>query len=440
MVNVSIDTFPYTIRGMEKGRIHCIGIGGIGLSALAQYFAHLGFDVSGSDRAESKVTHLLQQKGIKVAIGHHPELVTKDLAQVFYTAALPDTDPELVRARELGIPTYTYAQGLGMISKNKKTIGVAGSHGKTSTTAMIAHILREGKKDPTVIVGSLLAKDGTNFISGASEFFVVESCEYKKSFLEIDPWIAVVTNIDNDHLDYYGTIENLVATFKTFVEKVPEDGFVIVDATLPYMQDILTSVRATVIDVSSKSFDFNLLVPGEHMKKNARLASVVAELISIPYSDAKKYLETFAGTWRRSQYVGITGAGALVFDDYGHHPTEIKVTLKGFKEKYSDKKIIVLFQPHLFSRTKLLFNDFVESFYDVDTVYVAPIYAAREEDPGDISSQILVYAMQQKGANALLYTEDDFAKLKELSSDSILITLGAGEMNTIAEALVEAKP
>lgn len=424
---------------MEKGRIHCIGIGGIGLSALAQYFLHLGYEVSGSDRSESKVTRLLQRKGITVSIGHYPELITSDLGQVFYTVALPETDPELTRARELGIATYTYAQGLGMVSKNKKTIAVAGTHGKTSTTAMIAHILREGKKDPTVIVGSLLAKDGTNFISGASEFFVVESCEHKRSFLEIDPWIAVVTNIDNDHLDYYGTIENLVATFKTFVEKVPEGGFIVVDATLPYMKDILVDVKGTVIDVSDKSFDFNLLVPGEHMKKNARLAAAVAEHISVPYADAKKYLETFGGTWRRSEYIGVTQGGGLVFDDYGHHPTEIQVTLKGFKEKYIDKKIVVLFQPHTFSRTKLLFNDFTVSFSDADIVYVAPIYAAREEDPGDISSQILVYAMQQKGVNALLYTEDDFVKLQNLSDDSVLITLGAGEMNKIAEALVETK-
>ena len=204
---------------MKKGRIHCIGIGGIGLSALAQYFKHEGYEVSGTDQSDSKITTLLTSKGISVAIGHHPELITSDIERVFYTAALPDTDPELIRAQELHIPTHTYAQGLGMISKNKKTIAVAGSHGKTSTTAMIAHILREGKKDPTVIVGSLLGKDGTNFLSGKNELFVVESCEYKKSFLEIDPWIAVVTNIDNDHLDYYGTIENLVATFKTFVEK-----------------------------------------------------------------------------------------------------------------------------------------------------------------------------------------------------------------------------
>lgn len=427
----------YTIGSMKKGRIHCVGIGGIGLSALAQYFVDLGYVVSGTDQTESKITALLGKGGIAVAIGHHPELIVSDIEQVFYTAALPDSDPELVRARELGIPTFTYAQGLGMISKNKKTIAIAGSHGKTSTTAMIAHVLREARVDPTVIVGSLLAKDGTNFIAGKGELFIVESCEYKKSFLEIDPWLAVVTNIDNDHLDYYGTIENLVATFKTFVEKVPENGFIVVDRTLPYMEEILSSVRGTVIDVSGKSFDFNLLIPGDHMKKNARLAASVAELISVAHSDARKYLETFAGTWRRSQYVGLTSAGAMVFDDYGHHPTEIQATLKGFKEKYADKKIVVLFQPHLFSRTKLLFNDFVESFYDVSTVYVAPIYAAREEDTKDISSEILVFALQQKGVNAHVYTEDHFELLKNLPDDCLIITLGAGEMNKVSEALTE---
>lgn len=421
---------------MEKGRIHCIGVGGIGLSALAQYFVHEGYRVSGTDQSASKITTLLQTKGVSVEIGHHPEMITTDIEKIFYTQALSDSDPELSLALELGIPTFTYAQGLGMISQKKKTIAVAGSHGKTSTTAMIAHVLREAKKEPTVIVGSLLAKDGTNFISGTSDLFVVESCEYKKSFLEINPWIAVVTNIDNDHLDYYGTIENLVAAFRMFVEKVPEDGFIIIDTKLPYIKDILISVRGRVVDVSSLPFDFSLLVPGEHMRKNARLAAAVAEKISVQKEDAKKYLETFSGTWRRSEYKGTTQKGALVFDDYGHHPTEIKVTLKGFREKYRDKKIYVLFQPHLFSRTKLLFNDFIESFFDADVVYIAPIYAARENDPGGISSEMLVSSLQKKGLSAHLYTEADFKILQDLSSDSVLITLGAGDMNKVAEMLV----
>lgn len=422
---------------MEKGRIHCVGVGGIGLSALAQYFVYLGYEVTGTDQTESKITALLQGKGIKVIIGHHPELITEDIERVFYTVALQDDDVELVRARELGIQTFTYAQGLGMISKHKKAIAVAGSHGKTSTTAMIAHILRTAEKDPTVIVGSLLAKDGTNFISGNGDLLVVESCEHKKSFLEIDPWIAVITNIDNDHLDYYGTMENLIAAFRVFVEKVPEDGFVIVDKTLPYVADIISGVQGTVIDVFDMPYDFNLIVPGEHMKKNARLATVVGEILGISRLDSKWYLETFAGTWRRSEHIGTTLGGALVFDDYGHHPTEIRTTLKGFKEKYPDKKIIALFQPHLFSRTKLLFKDFSEAFSDVSRVYIAPIYAAREVDEGDISSEMLIDAIQVNGTSAFLFADTFLPEFKLLSEDTIIITLGAGEMNKVAEILVE---
>jgi len=422
---------------MEKGRIHCIGVGGIGLSALAQYFVHLGYEVTGTDQIDSKITALLQTKGVKVTIGHHPQLIMEDIERVFYTAALQDDDAELVRARELGIQTFTYAQGLGIISKNKKAIAVAGSHGKTSTTAMTAHILRMAEKDPTVIVGSLLAKDGTNFISGNGDLLVVESCEYKKSFLEIDPWIAVITNIDNDHLDYYGTMENLIASFRVFVEKVPEDGFVIVDKTLPYIADIISGVQGTVIDVFDMPYDFNLIVPGEHMKKNARLATAVGEILGIAQSDSKIYLETFAGTWRRSEYIGATAGGALVFDDYGHHPTEIRTTLKGFKEKYPDKKIIALFQPHLFSRTRLLFKDFSEAFSDVSRVYVAPIYAAREVDAGDISAEMLIDAIQTNGTSAFLFTDTFLPEFKLLSEDTIIITLGAGEMNKVAETLVE---
>lgn len=422
---------------MEKRRIHCIGIGGIGLSALAQYFLKQGYEVTGSDHVEHKITQFLRSKGINVLIGHHPDLLSSNIQMVFYTVALSDSDPELVRARELGIPTFTYSQGLGLISENKKTIAVAGSHGKTSTTAMIAHTLRSAQKDPTVIIGSLLAKDGTNFIPGQSDIFVVEACEYKKSFLDIHVSIAVITNIDNDHLDYYGTMDNLVAAFKAFVEKVPGDGFIVADTSLPYMHEVLSGVQATVVDVSEDSYNFELLVPGEHMKKNARLASKVASLLSIAPEEAKEYLQTFESTWRRSQYIGTTPGGAFVFDDYGHHPTEIQTTLEGFRKKYQDKKIIVIFQPHLFSRTKILFNDFVNSFDAVDILYIAPIYAARESDTKDISSQALVEALVEKGRNASLYTDALFEGLKKSSPDTILITLGAGQMNEVSERLAE---
>lgn len=424
---------------MKKQQIYCIGIGGIGLSALAQHFLYEGYTVSGSDQTKSKITDLLEKKGIHVHIGHHPELLTKDIDTIFYTAALPDTDKELLRSRELGIPSYTYAQGLGQISKNKKTIAIAGSHGKTSTTAMIAHILREGGKDPSVIVGSLLAQGGTNFIHGASDLFVVEACEYKKSFLELHPFIAVITNIDNDHLDYYGTIENLVDAFRTFAESVPENGYIVFDATLPHMKSIVEKARAKVIDVSSLPYDFELKVPGEHMQKNARLAASVAQILGVEATKSKNILTTFSGTWRRSEYLGATKNGAMVFDDYGHHPTEIKVTLEGFKKKYSDKKIIALFQPHLYSRTKLLFQDFLHAFDSASSIYVAPIYAAREVDPGDIRSEMLVDGFVSQGKDARMFTEACMGELALSGEDTIIISLGAGEMNLVSERLVASK-
>ena len=420
-------------------RIHCIGIGGIGLSALAQYYQSLGYDVTGSDMQASKVTDMLVSHGIRVMFGHDAAYIAGDIESIFYSPAIPENNVELVAARAQNIPTYTYPQGLGMISKLKKTIAIAGTHGKTSTTAMIAHVLRTAHIDPTVIVGSLLAQDGTNFITGKSDVFVVEACEFKRSFHELSPWIAVITNIDNDHLDYYGTIENVVEAFRVFVEKVPSDGYVIVDRTLPYIESMLVGVSAHIIDVSSKSKDFELQIPGEHMRGNARLASAVAQMFDVEEANSTEILKTFAGTWRRSEYKGMTIGGAMVFDDYGHHPTEIRTTLAGFRERYQDKKIIVIFQPHLYSRTKILFHDFVNAFASVDEVYVAPIYAAREVDDGTITSDMLIEAIQKKGKTAYIFTDTNITTFKSAGINTVIITLGAGEMNLVAEKIVEVK-
>jgi len=422
---------------MKEIHIHCIGIGGIGLSALAQYYLHSDVCVTGSDVQTSKVTEMLESKGVTVFIGHSAAHITSDITQIFYSPAIPETNVELVAARALCIPTHTYPEGLGMISKNKKTIAVSGTHGKTSTTAMVAHILETAGRSPTVIVGSLLAERGTNFISGTSEVFVVEACEFKRSFHELSPFIVVITNIDNDHLDYYGNMENLVQAFKELIQKVPESGYVILDKTLQYVHDICANVRATIIDVSVQDTDFALRVPGAHMRSNARLAAQVGLLFGISLEESKKILETFAGTWRRSEYKGVTENGAQVFDDYGHHPTEIRVTLAGFREKYPDKKIVCIFQPHLYSRTHLLFYDFARSFSDVDMLYIAPIYAAREQDEEIVSSEMLVDAIRQQGIETYAFAGSELSSFKNMNEDTIIITLGAGEMNLVAEKIID---
>lgn len=421
---------------MKDVRIHCIGIGGIGLSALAQYYSHMGADVSGSDVRASKVTEMLESRGIAVHIGHSADNITSDISHVFYSPAVLDTNPELVFARSKGIPTHTYPEGLGFISKNMKTIAIAGTHGKTSTTAMVAHILDSVGKSPTVIVGSLLAKQGTNFIAGTSDLFVVEACEFKRSFHELSPFIVVITNIDNDHLDYYGSMENLVQAFKELVQKIPAGGYIVLDRTLPYINEVCEQVVATIIDVSTQNTEFALRVPGAHMRSNARLAAHVGLLFGISLEESKKILETFAGTWRRSEFKGVTSGGAYVFDDYAHHPTEIRATLAGFREKYSAKKIVCIFQPHLYSRTHLLFTDFSHSFSDVDALYIAPIYAAREQNEGIVSSEMLIDAIQEQGIDTCAFSEFILEKCKTMDKDTIIITLGAGEMNLIAEKII----
>ena len=423
-----------------KEHIHCIGVGGIGLSALAQYHVVRGARVTGSDVHNSHVTEMLRGKGVEVIIGQKKENIQDGITTVYFSPAIPETNEELLEVRKRGIPAYSYPEGLGHISRTIETVSVSGTHGKTSTTAMIAHILRSANKKPTVIVGSLLGKDGTNYIAGDGKLFVVEACEFKESFHELSAHVAVITNIDNDHLDYYGSMENVVKSFSVFVSKIPSSGFVVCDTTLPYMKEVLAHTQATIVDVSQDSIDFVLPIPGEHMKKNARLAAQVALLYGVPESDSKKYLETFPGVWRRSEYIGTTKHGALVFDDYGHHPTEIKTTLEGFRSRYTDKKIVVLFQPHLYSRTKLLFNDFVTSFGASDTVLVAPIYAAREKNDESITSTILVHALAEQGVQARVYeNERDFAELATQGVDTIIITLGAGAMNEVAEALVKTE-
>lgn len=415
--------------------IYCIGIGGVGLSALARYFKEQGFSVSGSDAGESRLTEGLQKEGISVHIGQRAENISDKIDCVFYSVAVKEDNPELARVRELQIPVFTYAEGLGYISSTKKTIAVAGTHGKTTTTAMVAGIMRDAGLDPTVIMGSLLSQEGTNFIAGKGEYFLVEACEYNRSFLELSPYIAVITNIDNDHLDYYGSLEGIIDGFFSFTQKIVPGGFLVVNTEAKNIDTLLEKpVSAAVFDYVAKQ-RFNLLVPGEHMQENARAAFAVGKLLDLKDDEIVKSLEQFPGTWRRSEFKGTTKNGVLVYDDYGHHPTEIKATLEGFRAKYPTQKIAVLFQPHLYSRTKLLFNDFVTSFDVVDTIYVAPIYAAREPKDETITSQMIVDALMARGKDAKLFLPDTTV-LVGLGEGDLLITLGAGEMYKEGEKLL----
>ena len=399
--------------------IHFIGIGGIGISAIAKMFLLEGNPpsqcfgetrkISGSDMSDSKIIEELRSAGAKIKIGHSEKNLPKELDLVIYTIAITDENPELKEAKRRGIKCITYPQALNEISKEKYTIAISGTHGKTTTTAMIAKIMIDAGLDPTVIVGSLLQSADrrglhadktqnnfqTNFIAGKSKYLVVEACEYRRSFLNIEPDIAVITNIDNDHLDYYKDIKDIQSAFGEFAEKVPEKGYIVCDEKDKLVTQAVNNAKAKIVFSNQFTGNLKLKIPGEHNIKNAQKALAVANILKISPSTSLRALNEFNGTWRRFEFKGETDCGTLVYDDYGHHPTEIKATLKGAREFFKGKKITAVFQPHLFSRTKLLLNDFAQSFKDVDEIILAPIYPAREAFDPTISSDILTEKIRE---------------------------------------------
>lgn len=423
---------------------HFIGIGGIGVSAIARMMLARGVYVSGSDRAPSLVTEKLEALGARIFFGHDEAHVPAALDVVVYSPAIPDENPELRIARERGVPAYSYPEALGMISRGMRTVAVAGTHGKTTTTAMIAEVLVGAPLSPTVIVGSLL-KSGTNFIAGTSNIFVVEACEYKRSFLNLSPEILVITNIDNDHLDYYGSIEGIQQAFAEMVGKVPATGTIVCDPNDPRVTPVLANAVARIVDyqLGGSTAKLKLAVSGDHNIKNAKAALAVARLLGVEEGEAASLLSKFEGTWRRMEYKGNTEKGTFIYDDYAHHPTEIKATLQGFRAKYPKGRIRVVFQPHLYSRTKLLLDDFAQSFGDADEVIVAPIYAAREENDPTITAEILAQRIidEQKTAGLRVWAMIDFTTIENYlreteTPNDIIVTMGAGDIFKVGEGLV----
>ncbi|MBU6431172.1 UDP-N-acetylmuramate--L-alanine ligase [Patescibacteria group bacterium] len=421
-------------------KAHFVGIGGIGVSAIARMMIGEGKMVSGSDLSQSLITEELGKKGAKIFIGHSADNVEEDVDLLVCTPAVAEENPELKKSREMNILTLSYPEILGLISKNKFTIAVSGTHGKTTTTAMIGKILEDAKLDPMIIVGSLMNGSRSNFVAGKGDYLVVEACEYKKSFLNIDPKIIVITNIDNDHLDYYGNMENLKKAFADFASKLPEDGYLVCDPNDENLEDVARRTKAEVVDYAKIKADFNLKIPGEHNVKNAKAAMTAAKILNIDDKKAIKSLNEFFGTWRRFEFKGKTKKGVLVYDDYGHHPTEIKATLKAAREFFGKKKIFCVFQPHLYSRTKLLLEDFGKSFANADEIILADIYAARESNDESINSKILAEEIIKNGGKAV-YAES-FEKIENFldgnaKKGDVIITMGAGDVLKIGENMIK---
>ncbi len=450
--------------------VHFIGIGGIGISAVARMLFLEGKNISANDLEEFEMVSNLRKLGINTTIGKDNSCIPKDVDLIVYSTAWTTLGPELLEyAKSLNTPMRTYPEMLGLISKDKYTIAVSGTHGKTTTTAMITQILRGANYDPTVIIGSMLVDEKSNFIAGLSKYFVVEACEYRRSFLNINPKILIITNIDEDHLDYYKDIEDIKNAFRELAMKVPSDGYVVCNPDDKNIKDVIGGIKAKVINWQEYfDADLKLKIPGIHNKKDAAGAKAVADILSISKNEADKYLAEFPGTWKRFEFRGRLKQGTLLYDDYAHHPTEIKATLEGFRELYpkngdlsADKagwKITVVFQPHLFSRTKLLLNDFGKCFNDADEVFILPIYYARDFVDGSISSEILEKEINKNSQNAKSFSDfpslEKFlearldplrhemssarqVRLLEMEGRNVIVTMGAGEASKIGDFLLK---
>lgn len=431
--------------------IHISGIGGIGVSALARMFLHEGKEVSGQDANRSPLTESLQAAGIAVSIGQDAANISKDTDLIVYSLAIAERDPKFLKSLgKLRIPMLSYPEALGLVSEGKYTIAVAGTHGKTTTTAMIAEVLVEAGLDPTVIVGSLLTKHQSNFIAGESKYFVVEADEYQRSFLHLSPHILVITNIGKDHLDYYKDFSDIQSAFRELVATVPKSGFIVARKQDPVLRDVLSKAKAKIIDYPEfLDQKLKLPVPGTHNKENAACALAVAHVLAVDPRVARKALAAFAGTWRRFDYRGKTSRGALVYDDYAHNPDKVRAAISGYREAFPKHRLTVVFQPHLYSRTKTLLDGFASAFDGADEVYIAPIFAAREQPDHFISSNTLARSIQKhldtEGAALSLmkvFAASDMENLlvllqTNLTANDLLVTMGAGDIYQLAGLLVQ---
>ncbi len=425
---------------MEKYQVaYFVGIGGIGMSALAQLYQARGIRVLGSDRAPSPATKLLNEKGINVYIGHHAQNVPEQFDVLIYSDAVPFENEERALARSRGILERSYFQALGDVTREYKTIAVAGSHGKTTTTALLSFGLREAGVNATEVVGSLVTAFRSNFVLGDPEApFVVEACEYRDHILELSPSILVVTNLEWDHTDYFKNFEQLKQTFKTAIEKLPKDGVLVVNLETDIGKELASYVSCVVVDYSTEEVP-PLRLLGDFNIQNAKAARAVARAYGgVDLDSFNNALAQFTGTWRRFEYKGITKNGAEVYDDYAHHPTEVANTVKAVREKFPNKKIVVAFHPHLYSRTRDLMGEFTTAFKGADHVLVAPIYAAREAPIEGVTSAVLAENISRSGTLASAYNslgEVEQALRTYDVPDTVLMTMGAGDIYTILDTL-----
>ena len=447
--------------------IYMVGIGGISMSGIAEILNKWGFKVSGSDSTKSSQTEWLEKNGIHVNIGQVSENITNDIDLVVYTAAIHEDNAELVKAKELGIPMVERGNFLGELTKLfKDTIGVSGTHGKTSTTSMISLCFLEAGLDPSIQVGAVLKQIDGNYRVGNSDYFIIEACEYHESYLNFVQRSAIVTNIDDDHLDYFGNIDNIKKSFEKYVSLLPEDGYLVINRDDERCYDLRNSTKASVITVGSSdnadwyydnvtydeegfpSYDayhngqlvkrLTLRVPGIHMVFDSLCCVALCDAYGISIDNIASALLKYTGASRRLEYKGLI-KGARIFDDYGHHPTEINATVKGIMNKHFNESWVI-FEAHTYSRLSQHLKEFAESLINFDHIIIIDIYAAREENTYNIHEEDLINEIKKLGREAIHISDYDeiVEYMKErVHENDIVLTLGAGNVTKIADLLVK---
>ena len=456
----------YKINFEKPIHIHFIGIGGISMSGLAEILLKEGFTVSGSDNKASALTEQLEKNGAKVYIGQRAANITDDIELVVYTAAIHPDNAEWKAANDAGIPMLTRAQFLGQLMDNyARSIAVSGTHGKTTTTSMISHILLEAKSDPTISVGGMLEAIGGNIRVGGSDVFLTEACEYTNSFLNFHPKYSIILNIEEDHMDFFKDINDIRNSFHKFAQNTAADGVLILNAAIDYPEEITADLKERVVtfgltedadytaaditynEAACASFTFQvhgqaaghvtLNVPGRHNIANALAAIAFATEAGIDTDTIICGLQAFGGTARRFEYKGKLG-GLTIIDDYAHHPTEIEATLKA-AANYPHRELWCVFQPHTYTRTKAFLPQFAQALSHADHIILADIYAARETDTLGISSADIASRIEKLGTEVHYFPtfeEIEAFLLKNCSTGDLLITMGVGDIVKVGEKLL----
>ncbi|MEE1078449.1 MAG: UDP-N-acetylmuramate--L-alanine ligase [Agathobacter sp.] len=456
----------YKINFNQPIHVHFMGIGGISMSGLAEILLEEGFTISGSDSKESDLTRTLEAKGVKVYYKQVASNISADMDLIVYTAAISADNEEFVAAKEANIPMLSRAELLGQIMDNyQNSIAVAGTHGKTTTTSMISQLLLESEADPTITVGGILDAIGGNLRVGNSDVFISEACEYTNSFLNFRPKYSIVLNVEAEHLDFFKDLEDVRNSFRKFIQNTLPEGATIINGEIENYKELVADMPQKIITYGfSSEFDFypenisydnkacanftvmhqgkaiteiQLGVPGEHNVSNALAAMALSMEMNLPMESLLSGFAKFGGANRRFQYKGAVG-GVVVVDDYAHHPTEIRATMTAAKN-YPHNRLVVVFQPHTYSRTKAFMHEFAEVLSMADIVVLADIYAAREKNIYGVTSKDLLNELKKTGTECYYFPSfEEIEKflLKKCVNGDLLITMGAGNVVEIGESIL----